>query len=64
MGHPELIQAAEEWGREILYTGNPTGVRAQFRDNWRLESSQGKLKRIGEAQNMKQIFAGIKLLGR
>jgi len=62
MGHPELIPAAQEWGREILNTGNPTGVRAQFRDNWQLESGQSKLKRIGEAQNMKQIFSGIKLL--
>lgn len=63
IGHPELIPVAQEWGRELLFTGNPTGVRAQFRDNWKLERGQSKLKRIGEARDMKQIFSGIKLIG-
>jgi len=60
MNKPELLPFAEKWGREMLYTGNPSAVRAQFRDAWKIEVQGAQLKRIGESQSMKQLLAEVK----
>jgi len=60
MGKPELLLFAEKWGREMLYTGNPSAVRAQFRDAWKIEVQGAKLKRIGESRSMKQLLSEVK----
>lgn len=57
---PGLIPLAEQFGKEILYGGNPSATRAQFRDMFNLENIQNQRKALNEPKSIKELLANFK----